>query len=140
MLRCSEQRAASDCNASAAHYVTTSMTLATVSAANLLKDRKRYSTGSPDIDSLLQGGLARGSILQLSGPPGSGKEQLLSNLIISAVRSGDEVLTYGYATPMSSILLLLTITEQSYMGAPLHFGQILLAKHIQLSDVCIYAL
>lgn len=49
----------------------------------------------PLLDSLINGGLKKGEVLEISGPPGSGKTQLALQFIKEAVSAGDEVLVMG---------------------------------------------
>ena len=53
------------------------------------------STLSAPLDRLLSGGLRFGTALELSGPPGTPKEALASNICRSFVRSGKNVLFVG---------------------------------------------
>lgn len=47
------------------------------------------------IDELLSGGLSRGQILEISGPPGTPKEVVAANIVTSFVEAGEEVLFIG---------------------------------------------
>lgn len=49
----------------------------------------------PLVDKLLGGGLARGNILELSGPPGTSKSALVLGLVKDFVERGEEVLVLG---------------------------------------------
>ncbi|KAI0754365.1 P-loop containing nucleoside triphosphate hydrolase protein [Daedaleopsis nitida] len=53
----------------------------TQSAAAMMGTTKRYSTVCPPLDRLLGGGLKRGSVLELNGPPGCGKEQIAARAV-----------------------------------------------------------
>ncbi|KAJ8464075.1 hypothetical protein ONZ51_g9841 [Trametes cubensis] len=64
----------------------------TQSAAAMMGTTKQYSTGCPPLDRLLGGGLKRGFILEINGPPGSGKEQIAANAIKGFVESNEQVL------------------------------------------------
>ncbi|KAI0355938.1 P-loop containing nucleoside triphosphate hydrolase protein [Trametes cingulata] len=64
----------------------------TQSAAAMMGTTKLYSTGCPPLDRLLGGGLKRGSVLEINGPPGSGKEQIAANAVKSFVKCNQEVL------------------------------------------------
>ncbi|KAI0631251.1 P-loop containing nucleoside triphosphate hydrolase protein [Trametes polyzona] len=57
----------------------------TQSAAAMIGPAKRYSTTCAPLDRLLDGGLRRGFILELNGPPGSGKEHIAANVVKSFV-------------------------------------------------------
>ena len=58
----------------------------------------RLSTGIPGLDLLLQGGLLRGGIYLLTGPPGSGKTILANQLCFHRVAAGDRAI---YLTMLS---------------------------------------
>ena len=49
----------------------------------------------PLLDGLINGGLKKGEVLEISGPPGSGKTQLALEFVKEAVSAGDEVLVMG---------------------------------------------
>ena len=59
------------------------------------KDSQKFSTRSTAIDGLLTGGLLRGHILEISGPPGTPKEVVATNVATSFVEAGEEVLFIG---------------------------------------------
>jgi RAD51-like protein 2 len=67
----------------------------TQSAASMATKRQTFSTKSPAIDSLLCGGLPRGDILEISGPPGTPKEMIAVNIAVSFLEAGHEVLFVG---------------------------------------------
>ena len=67
----------------------------TQSAAAMMGTTKQYSTGCPPLDRLLGGGLKRGFILEINGPPGSGKERIAANAIKGFVESKEQVLFVG---------------------------------------------
>jgi RAD51-like protein 2 len=54
-----------------------------------------FSTLCPPVDKLLSGGLSRGHILEISGPPGTPKETLAVNIVKSFVEANEEVLFVG---------------------------------------------
>ncbi|KAI0763463.1 P-loop containing nucleoside triphosphate hydrolase protein [Trametes elegans] len=64
----------------------------TQSAAAMMGTTKQYSTGCPPLDRLLGGGLKRGFILEINGPPGSGKEQIAAIAVRAFVECKQEVL------------------------------------------------
>ncbi|GLB42340.1 putative strand invasion [Lyophyllum shimeji] len=64
----------------------------TQSAASMANDGGRLSTKCPGIDELLSGGLARGQVLEISGPPGSPKEAVAMDIATSFVEAGHEVI------------------------------------------------
>ena len=61
----------------------------------MLASRAAFGCGVPLLDSLINGGLKKGEVLEISGPPGSGKTQLALQFIKEAVSAGDEVLVMG---------------------------------------------
>lgn len=61
----------------------------------MTKRREVYSTHCPPIDKLLGGGLPRGHILEISGPPGTPKESIATNIVQSFVDLNLEVLFVG---------------------------------------------
>jgi len=67
----------------------------TQSAASMVHNAQKFSTRSTAIDELLSGGLPRGHILEISGPPGTPKEVIATNLVTSFVEAGEEVLFIG---------------------------------------------
>ncbi|KAI8972846.1 P-loop containing nucleoside triphosphate hydrolase protein [Trametes punicea] len=64
----------------------------TQSAAAMMGTTKQYSTGCQPLDRLLGGGLKRGFILEINGPPGSGKEQIAASAVKSFVECNEQVL------------------------------------------------
>lgn len=67
----------------------------TQSAAAMMGATKRYSTACAPLDKLLGGGLRRGSVLELMGPAGCGKEQLATHAVKTFVEANQEVLFVG---------------------------------------------
>ncbi|RDX43132.1 P-loop containing nucleoside triphosphate hydrolase protein [Lentinus brumalis] len=64
----------------------------TQSAAAMMGATKRYPTACAPLDRLLGGGLRRGSVLELMGPAGCGKEQLAAHAVKPFVEANQEVL------------------------------------------------
>ncbi|KAF5371787.1 hypothetical protein D9758_003549 [Tetrapyrgos nigripes] len=68
----------------------------TQSLASIVSSRKRsldvIATQCSPVDSLLNGGLRRGHILEISGPPGSPKELIAKGIMNSFIMAGEEVL------------------------------------------------
>ncbi|RPD61464.1 P-loop containing nucleoside triphosphate hydrolase protein [Lentinus tigrinus ALCF2SS1-6] len=64
----------------------------TQSAAAMMGATKRYSTSCAPLDKLLGGGLRCGSVLELMGPAGCGKELLAANAVKTFVEANQEVL------------------------------------------------
>jgi RAD51-like protein 2 len=65
------------------------------SAAELISTDKRFISSCIPLDRLLGEGLPSGHILELSGPPGTAKETLVSRFASNAVSSNDQVLFVG---------------------------------------------
>ena len=82
----------------------------TQSAASMLKVATKFATGCAPVDKLLGGGLSRGQLVEISGPPGTPKEQLATSLARSFVEAGEEVLFVG----MRSILYSNTVSQVLY--------------------------
>lgn len=68
---------------------------ASQSAAVLAQASERISTGCSGLDKLLKGGIQRGHIVELSGPPGSPKDLVVMNVIQHFVKLGDRVVVVG---------------------------------------------
>ena len=65
------------------------------SAADLISNHKRFLSSCEPLDSILEDGLLSGHILELSSPPGTGKESLVVKFVSNAVSSSDQVLFVG---------------------------------------------
>ncbi|KAG6808902.1 hypothetical protein H0H92_002402 [Tricholoma furcatifolium] len=64
----------------------------TQSAASMVTSGGKITTGSRPVDELLSGGLSRGQIVEISGPPGTPKEAIAIGIVRSFVEAGHEVL------------------------------------------------
>ena len=74
----------------------------TQSAASMMGiSAKRYSMSCPPLDHLLDGGLKCDHVLEISGPPGCGKEQMAARTIKSFVQAQQQVLFVGTASSRS---------------------------------------
>ncbi len=60
------------------------------------RTRQRTSSGVPDLDALLHGGLLRDSITLVAGPTGAGKTLLSLEFLAAAAREGERTLLLGY--------------------------------------------
>src|ERR1035437_5762428 len=72
------------------------------------------STGVPNLDLVLGGGLSRGSLLLVVGPPGSGKTTLASQRAFAAARTGRKVLILTVLSEPNSKLLAHLRTYRFY--------------------------
>jgi len=61
----------------------------------MVQKSQKISTGSAPLDRLLDGGLSRGHILELSGPPGSPKQNIATSIVASFAQTGGEVVFLG---------------------------------------------
>ncbi|EKM58035.1 uncharacterized protein PHACADRAFT_46303, partial [Phanerochaete carnosa HHB-10118-sp] len=62
----------------------------------------RYHSGFSPVDILLDGGLKRGFVLELSGPPGTCKESLALGMVQAFAKNNQNVLFVGDAPAPSS--------------------------------------
>jgi RAD51-like protein 2 len=72
----------------------------TQSVATLAQPSPCISTQCAGLDKLLAGGLSRGHILELSGPPGSPKELIAQNVVVEFVEKGGRVMVIGMRSPL----------------------------------------
>lgn len=77
----------------------------TQSAASMVKKLERFSTYCPPVDKLLSGGLMRGHVLEVSGPPGTPKELVAMNIARSFVENNEGVLFVGTGNSLNLELL-----------------------------------
>ena len=68
------------------------------SAAVMLQQSPRVKTRCAALDQILDGGLRRGHILEISGPPGSPKEKLVINIISVFAEAEEDILFVGKRT------------------------------------------
>lgn len=66
--------------------------------------REEVSTGVEELDSLLGGGLDRGSSTLLVGPAGSGKSTLAMKYAAAAAERGEKVVVYSFEEALESML------------------------------------
>ena len=72
---------------------------ATQSAAALLDSTNDVFHCCPPIDTLLDGGLRRGHVLELLGPPGTPKTALVLEIIRDFIENREDVLIIGIHSP-----------------------------------------
>ena len=76
------------------HIPTNSMPM-TQSASIMMEQFEHIKTGCTGLDFVLDGGLKRGRILEISGPPGSPKEKLLIKIASLFAKAKESVLFIG---------------------------------------------
>lgn len=67
----------------------------TQSAAAMMQGSQKISTRCPALDKVLDGGLSRGHVLEISGPPGCPKEKLAIGIVASFAEAGEEIIFVG---------------------------------------------
>jgi len=65
---------------------------------------ERISTGIPDLDALLGGGVYRGSTVLISGTAGAGKSSISANMAKAACERGERCLLFAYEESPQQIL------------------------------------
>lgn len=70
---------------------------------------KRLSTGVPELDAMLEGGIPKGFTIAVTGEPGTGKTILCIHFIAKGVREGDKCI---YVTTEESRESIITQAEQ----------------------------
>ena len=74
----------------------------TQSAAAMVRQSHKTSTKCTSLDKALEGGISRGHILEISGAPGTAKEQLLMNIVAAFLEDNEELIFIGrYSTPVT---------------------------------------
>jgi len=80
------------------------------------------STGAPQLDLVLGGGVPRGSLLMVVGPPGSGKTTLAVQMAFAAARAGrDALILTALSEPTSKLIAHLrafTFFDEALVGGP----------------------
>ncbi|KXN80588.1 hypothetical protein AN958_10409 [Leucoagaricus sp. SymC.cos] len=92
----------------------------TQSVATIVNSTRRISTRWAPLDKLLKGGLTRGHILEISGPPGCPKERISVDIVSSVLDAGEGVIFVGTALMSDCFLVASPASLTS-----LHFIQIL---------------
>lgn len=71
----------------------------------MVQHSHKTSTKCGSLDKALDGGISRGHVVEISGPPGCAKEQLLMNIVAAFVETNEEVLFVGkhFTPPPQSI-------------------------------------
>lgn len=66
--------------------------------------RAALSTGLPPLDSLLGGGIPRGASVLLTGPPGTGKSAIITQIATAAARRGERSVLFTFEENRSTTL------------------------------------
>ncbi|QRK08951.1 AAA family ATPase [Archangium violaceum] len=75
-----------------------------VESTPLAPSRRRLSSGVPQLDALVGGGLLDGSVTLVSGSPGTGKSTLGLHFVLEAARNGERALYIGLEEGPTQIL------------------------------------
>ena len=60
-----------------------------------MMELEKLSTGIPNLDQILKGGLPRNSVNVIAGPPGTGKSILAQQMVFHNARAHDIALFYA---------------------------------------------
>jgi circadian clock protein KaiC len=74
------------------------------SGTAVVEDHRAVESGSVEMDTLLGGGLDRGSSTLLIGPAGCGKTTLCSQYLISALKRGEQAVCYQFEETQQTFL------------------------------------
>ena len=89
---------------------------------------ERFESGVPNLDRVLGGGLLRGTIVMVIGPPGSGKTILAQQVAFRAAKRGETVLYFtGYSETHDKLLAhnrSLTYFAPDAVGAQVQMGSL----------------
>ena len=93
---------------------------ATQSAAALLDSTNDVFRSCPPIDNLLDGGLRRGHVLELLGPPGTPKTALVLEIIKDFIENREDVLIIGIylQVPASVLPVLICVLDPQNTVSP----------------------
>jgi circadian clock protein KaiC len=69
-----------------------------------MQDRQQVSTGLPELDTLLGGGIEQGTSTLLVGPPGTGKSSLAAQIVEAALERGQQASMFLFEESISNLL------------------------------------
>lgn len=77
----------------------------TQSAAVMVRHSRKISTKCGPLDRALEGGISRGHVVEISGPAGCAKEQLLINIVAAFIEVDEAMFIgkYSYSNPAVDI-------------------------------------
>ncbi|KAF7763915.1 hypothetical protein Agabi119p4_8452 [Agaricus bisporus var. burnettii] len=104
----------------------------TQSAAVIMKSARTFSTHWEPLDELLEGGLVQGHILELSGPPGSPKENIAIDIVSSFLDAGEEVLFVDCQNMTSLETIRRRLSGLSVSFLALHYIRISTAAEVMV--------
>ena len=64
-------------------------------AASMIAESEKFPTCWSPVDKLLSGGISRGEVLEISGPPGTQKESFVIGVVKSFIEVDEAVLFVG---------------------------------------------
>lgn len=76
----------------------------TASASRVTARRPLFSSGLPELDQLLGGGIEEGSSTLISGPPGTGKSSLAAQFVASATRQGKRAAMFVFEESANNLV------------------------------------
>jgi circadian clock protein KaiC len=89
---------------------------------------ERFETGVPNLDRVLGGGILRGTVVMVIGPPGSGKTILAQQIAFHAARRGEVALYFtGYSETHDKLLAhnrSLSYFDAQFIGAEVQMGSL----------------
>ncbi|MGC1951632.1 MAG: ATPase domain-containing protein [Gammaproteobacteria bacterium] len=91
-------------------------------------DLERISSGLPELDKLLGGGIARGTSVAIIGPPGTGKSTLATHYALQASRRGRRTIIYAFDEAPSTF-------QHRAAGQGMALDEAMASGHIVLRNV-----
>lgn len=76
--------------------------------------RERATTGIPELDKMLGGGILRGSVVLVSGPSGTGKTLLSLNFAVEGAKKGEKVVYISFEEPKDQLETVIENMEVDY--------------------------
>jgi RAD51-like protein 2 len=109
----------------------------TQSAALMMAGTKKFSSFCVPVDKLLSGGISRGTILEISGPPGTPKESLAINFVRSFLEE-DECVLFVDCQNMTSPAAICRILNKA-TSVPTNYQELIRYSGIHsLSEIMLF--